>query len=104
MAGVKNSKTALHSFCQPDAQIPDDLVKCGTCKKRCGTIINPDAFVTCPDKEPRYLCSCDKFCSFHGDCCHDFKTWCSEEFGEFQEISKLYPLNHVPADFICKSF
>ena len=97
-------QSTLPQFCEPDAEIPDDLIKCGTCKKRCGTIINPDAFVTCPDKKPRYLCSCDKFCSFHGDCCQDFEQICVDELNKFRDASQKYPFKHVANDFLCKIF
>ena len=88
----------------PEVKIPDDLIHCGTCQTRCGTIINPDHFVHCSDIEPKYLCSCDKFCNFYGDCCKDFQAFCSKDFRQYQDISKQYPFERNPSDFICMSF
>ena len=95
--------SSLEQFCDPGVAIPDGLIKCGTCKNRCGTIINPDHF-QCPDREIKHLCSCDKFCKFHGDCCNDFKSSCSDEFKTYQDILQKYPSKQRPDDFICQTF
>ena len=103
---VSNDQPPLQQFCKPkpDVKIPDDLIHCGTCQDRCGTVMNPDHFLYCSDIEQRYLCSCDKFCQFYGDCCKDFQEFCIEELKNFKDISKQYPFKHNPSDFICKSF
>ena len=97
-----HNPTSLQQYCEPGAKIPEDLTHCGTCQNRCGTKLNPDHFEQHSEKRPKHLCSCDKFCSFHGDCCKDFQTSCPEELTKFKDISKQYPLNHNPSDFICE--
>ena len=88
----------LEPLCEPDAEIPDDLIQCGSCENRCGTKTSPS--------DLKYFgtgstCSCDQFCGNHGDCCHDFQEFCPEEYDLFQEQSQLYPLRHTPGDFQC---
>ena len=78
------------------------MIKCGSCKDKCGTTLNPND-LWC-GVSTRHLCSCDQFCRFHGDCCQDFEQFCPKEFREFQDISKNHPFHRVPADFTCKTF
>ena len=100
---AQSENIPLIKICERDVTIPDVPAKCGICENRCGTKLNPDHF-QCPHREIKHLCSCDKFCTFHGDCCKDFNTSCPEEFKEFQDISEQYPLKHESTDFICKGF
>ena len=88
-------------YCEPDAEIPDDLIRCGSCENRCGTVsqyknINCLANI--------YLCSCDNSCGYHGDCCQDFHEFCPEEAEHFRSTSEQYPLQQTFRDFQCKSF
>ena len=92
----------LESFCEPDAEIPDDLIQCGSCENRCGKMINPDDLYF--SSEPYRLCACDKFCHFHGDCCHDFQDFCPKEFHDFQKASEQYPFTQNYYDFKCQYF
>ena len=90
----------LEPLCEPDAEIPDDLIQCGSCENRCGTKTNPD--------DLKYLgtgstCSCDQFCSYHGDCCQDFQEFCPEQYDLFAEQSRLYPSHYNHSDFKCVS-
>ena len=101
---AQNEHTLLQTFCEPGVKIPTNLIQCGSCQNRCGTKLNPDHFKSCLDVKLKYLCSCDKFCNFHGDCCEDFNTTCLNEFRQYQDITHKYPFNHVPSDFICKKF
>ena len=95
----------VEKLCEPDADIPNNLIQCGSCQNRCGTKLNPDHFRSCDDKKQKYLSSCDKFCNFHGDCCHDFNgTTCPNEFRQYQDISHKYPFKHAPSDFVCENF
>ena len=97
------SLASLQKFCEPNAEIPK-FTHCGTCKKRCGTTMIPNHFLHCGHTEQKYLCSCDTFCKFHGDCCHDFEEHCKNENDKFLYISKEYPFNYQPNDFICMNF
>ena len=101
---AQENHNPLEKFCEAGAKIPNNLIKCGTCKNRCGTKLNPEHFQQHPNMKPKYLCSCDKFCSFHGDCCKDFQNSCPDEFEKFQYISERYPFKHDPSDFICRKF
>ena len=76
LAQLSDGLIPLQTLCEPGAEFPDNLIQCGSCENRCGSKINPDHFVSCLDREHKYLCSCDKFCGFHGDCCHDFQKFC----------------------------
>ena len=90
----------LEPLCEPDAEIPDNLIQCGSCENRCGTKTNPN--------DLKYLgpgdtCSCDKLCGYHGDCCQDFQVFCPKETQQFEEQSGLYPPRHTRDDFKCVS-
>ena len=93
--------TPLEPLCEADAEIPDDLIQCGSCNDRCGNKTNPDGLYS---TELGALCACDKFCGFHGDCCQDFQQFCPDEFQDFQETSARYPLPRRYEDFECRSF
>ena len=90
----------LGPLCELDAEIPDDLIQCGSCVNRCGnkTALN---FLNYPKTGD--TCSCDQFCGYHGDCCQDFEEFCPEEYDLFKEQSGLYPLHHNRSDFKCMS-
>ena len=88
----------LENLCEPDAEIPDDLIRCGSCENRCGYKTVPD-YLNHP--EPGETCSCDQFCGYHGDCCQDFQEFCPEEYDLFQEQSRMYPPLHTRGDFKC---
>ena len=90
----------LEPLCETAAEIPDDLIQCGSCENRCGTKTNPN--------DLKYLgpgdtCSCDKLCGYHGDCCQDFQEFCPKETQQFEEQSGLYPPRHTHHDFKCVS-
>ena len=81
---------SLPELCEADAEIPDDLVQCGSCRGRCGTELDP----VYPH---HFMCSCNTFCGFHGDCCEDFQNFCPEMFQDYLKLSQLYS----PEDFKC---
>ena len=91
----------LEQFCEPNAEIPDDLIQCGSCRDRCGTKIDPDDLFSLG---PGHQCACDKFCGFHGDCCDDFQEFCPKEFLHFRKASEQYPSTHSYSDYRCFSF
>ena len=91
----------LRPLCGPDAEIPHDLIQCGSCNNRCGTKMNP---ADLESTRPGALCSCDKFCGFYGDCCQDIRTYCPKDYLGFQEASGQYPFAGTHDDFQCKSF
>ena len=90
----------LKPLCEPDAQIPDDLIQCGSCTNRCGTKTNPDNL--------RFggsaLCSCDELCGYHDDCCQDFQELCPMEFENMQRRIAQYPSTFHHTDFECMYF
>ena len=79
--------------CEPDVQIPEDMVQCGICEKRCGS----KSVVA----QMKYECNCDVHCRYYGDCCQDFQTSCSEENEQFQQLFEMYPFNRTFQDFQC---
>ena len=81
---------ALPELCEEDAEIPDDIVQCGSCRDRCGTVLDP----TYPEY---FMCSCNTFCGFRGDCCEDFQHFCPEMFQKYLDVSQLY----IPDHFKC---
>ena len=91
----------LEQLCDPDAEIPDDLIQCGSCENRCGTKIDPDYLNS---EDPGNLCACDKFCGFHGDCCEDFQDFCPKEFLDFWKGSEQYPFTRSYSDYQCQWF
>ena len=91
----------LEQLCDPDAEIPDDLIQCGSCENRCGTKIDPDDLNS---EDPGNLCACDKFCGFHGDCCEDFQDFCPKEFLDFRKASEQYPFTRSYSDYLCEWF
>ena len=88
----------LESLCEPDAEIPDTLIKCGSCDRRCGSKSSPN-HLWIPSwwihTTPHMIgaCACDKFCGFHVDCCQDFQQFCPDEFLDFRNRSDLYPFS-----------
>ena len=104
LAQLSDGLVPLKTLCEPGAEFPDDLIQCGSCKNRYGSKINPDHFISCPDREHKYICSCDRFCGFHGDCCHDFQKFCLDENYIFQRISGEFPFHLDAADFGCFTF
>ena len=104
LSQLSDGLVPLQTLCEPGAEIPDDLIQCGSCENRCGSKTNPDHFVSCPDREHKYVCSCDRFCGFHGDCCHDFQKFCRNEFVGFQRISREFPFHHDAGDLGCFTF
>ena len=99
--GTKAPGDPLEPFCEPDAEIPDDLIQCGSCQNRCGTKTNPRDLQS-PGKGA--TCSCDLFCGYHGDCCQDFHESCPKESQKFEENTALYPSLFNHTDFKCFSF
>ena len=91
----------LEQLCEPDAEIPDDLIQCGSCENRCGTKIDPEDLYS---EESGNLCACDKFCGFHGDCCEDFQDFCPKEFLDFRKASEKYPSTRSYSDYKCQWF
>ena len=90
----------LKPLCEANAEMPDDLIQCGSCNSRCGFTSNPDS-LQFPSAGAQ--CSCDKFCSFHGDCCQDFQQFCPKEFQYSQNASVLYPFTRNFKDFDCET-
>ena len=103
MAYAEDDQTPLHKFCELGADVPQNLIQCGSCQNRCGTKLNLDHF-HCPNVDQKYLCSCDIFCGFYGDCCRDFEQSCPRERKQYQDVFHKYPFDHAPNDFICRSF
>ena len=91
----------LEELCEPDAEIPDDLIECGSCRDRCGTKIDPEDLFSL---RPGQQCACDKFCGFHGDCCEDFQEFCPKEFLHFRKTSEQYPPTRRYNDYRCFPF
>ena len=91
----------LEQLCEPDAEIPDDLIQCGSCRNRCGAKIDPEDLFS--DRQGDQ-CACDKFCGFHGDCCEDFQDFCPKEFLHFRKASEQYPFTRSYNDYRCSSF
>ena len=91
----------LEQLCEPDAEIPDDLIQCGSCRNRCGAKIDPEDLFS---PRPGDQCACDKFCGFHGDCCEDFQDFCPKEFLHFRKASEQYPFTRSYNDYQCRWF
>ena len=91
---------SLEPLCEPHAEIPDDLIQCGSCERRCGTKTNPDDL----KYAGRALCSCDEFCRYHDDCCQDFQELCPVEFENLQSRYEQFPSAFHRNDFECRSF
>ena len=90
----------LKPLCEPDAQIPDDLIQCGSCTNRCGTKTNPDNLRFGGNA----LCSCDELCGYHDDCCQDFQELCPMEFENMQRRIAQYSCTFHHTDFECSTF
>ena len=90
----------LEPLCEPDAEIPEDLIQCGSCTSRCGTKTNPDNLKFGGNA----LCSCDELCGYHDDCCQDFQELCPMEFENMQRKIAQYSSTFHHTDFECRSF
>ena len=91
---------SLKPLCEPSAQIPDDLIQCGSCESRCGTKTDPNDL----SYGGKAMCSCDEFCGYYGDCCQDFQDLCPMEFKNLQGRFEQYPSTFHRNDFECRSF
>ena len=85
----------LGSFCEPDAEIPDDLIHCGTCEGRCGNPATGTGYEL-------LQCNCDQLCLLYGDCCRDFQALCSHEFIKAQEVIAAFPNQNGHQNFKCR--
>ena len=90
----------LEPLCESDAEIPDDLIQCGSCRNRCGTKTNPYDLKFGGNA----LCSCDELCGYHDDCCRDFQELCPMEFENMQGRIAQYSSTFLHTDFECTSF
>ena len=91
----------LKLLCEPDAEIPDDLIQCGSCENRCGTKTNPNDLWSYGG---RAMCSCDEFCGYYDDCCQDFRELCPMEFENLESRIEQFPSAFHRKDFECRSF
>ncbi len=83
--------------------IPDDsIVRCSSCKNRCGTKTVASALY---DPEwTGYGCACDKFCLTNKDCCKDYETFCADEYKQGNNILAQLPVQNELNDFYCWTF
>ena len=61
--------------------IPRNLSDCSSCLGRCGETMNRTNYKPC---------ACDVLCMAHGECCGDFKQFCTEDYTTAQSIAKHY--------------
>ena len=90
----------LKPLCVPDAEIPDDLIQCGSCENRCRNKTDPNDLKS----EGRALCSCDDLCGYHDDCCQDFQEICPKEFENMQRRIAQYSYTFHHTDFECRTY
>ena len=90
----------LKPLCEPDAEIPDDLIQCGSCENRCGTKTNPDDLTFGGSA----LCSCNELCGYYDDCCQVFQELCPVEFENMQRRIAQYSPTFHHTDFECSTF
>ena len=61
--------------------IPRNLSDCSSCLGRCGETMNRTNYKPC---------ACDVLCMAHGECCGDFKQFCTEDYTTAQSIAKYF--------------
>ena len=75
-----------------------------SCENRCGKrrAANGGLYINIFNAQINFdQCSCDVYCGFQGDCCHDFNQTCPQQFEEFQGLVEQYPITYNVSDFAC---
>ena len=101
---MRNNKGVTDNrWCESDAVTPDDLFLDVSCEDRCGTKKSTEDLGFYPARPLKQYrnCSCDSYCGYYGNCCHDFPDFCPDEYKHYQELSSLYPPVHDPNEFAC---
>ena len=89
-------------ICAVNATLPGNPGE--SCENRCGKrrAANGGLYIDIFNAQINFeQCSCDVYCGFQGDCCHDFNHTCPQQFEEFQELVEKYPITYNVSDFAC---